>query len=86
MQGEKRVRRTLIGTVSSDQMDKTVSVLVVRRFKHPIYKKFVQKRKKYMAHDPGNRCKTGDTILIEESRPISKRKRWVVKDIIERAV
>ena len=85
MEKAKGLRRTLTGTVVSDKNDKTVTVVVVRRFRHPIYGKFVQKRKKYMAHDPKNECRVGDTITIEEHRPISKRKRWIVKEIVERA-
>ncbi len=86
MEKLKGLRRTLTGTVISDKNDKTVTVVVVRRFRHPIYGKFVQKRKKYMAHDPKNECKVGDVITIEEHRPISRRKRWIVKEIVERAV
>ncbi len=83
---KKALRRTLIGTVTSNKMDKTVVVMVNRRFQHPIYGKFIQRRKKYMAHDPQNACNLGDKVLIEESRPISRRKRWMVKEILERAV
>ncbi len=86
MDNEKKVRRSLIGTVVSDKADKTVIVSVVRRYKHPVYGKFVNKKKKFMAHDPGNTCHIGDRILIEESRPLSKRKRWIVRDIIEKVV
>ncbi len=86
MEKVKGLRRTLTGTVVSDKNDKTVTVVVVRRFRHPIYGKFVQKRKKYMAHDPNNECKVGDVITIEEHRPISRHKRWIVKEIVERAV
>ncbi len=86
MKAEKGLKRTLIGTVASDRMDKTVSVIVIRRFQHPIYGKFVQSRKKYMAHDPMNACKVGDKILLEECRPMSRRKRWVVKEILEKAI
>jgi len=82
----KGLRRTLTGIVSSDRNDKTVTVVVVRRFRHPIYGKFVQKRKKYMAHDPNNECRVGDTVVVEEHRPLSRRKRWIVKEIVERAV
>ena len=85
MGGKKGTRRVLTGTVTSDRMDKTVVVTVVRRFKHPVYGKFVQRRKKYMAHDPKNDCRVGDTILIEESRPYSRRKRWIVKAVVARA-
>jgi small subunit ribosomal protein S17 len=82
----RRLRRTLIGTVTSDKMDKTVLVMVVRRVQHPIYGKFIGRRKKYMAHDPKNSCRLGDKILIEESRPLSRHKRWLVKEILERAL
>jgi small subunit ribosomal protein S17 len=66
------------GTVVSDKGDKTVIVLVERRVMHPVYKKFIRQSKRYAAHDENNQFKTGDNVFIEESRPISKRKRWVV--------
>jgi small subunit ribosomal protein S17 len=71
-------KRVLQGVVVSDVGDKTVVVRVERRVMHPVYKKFITRSKKYAAHDETNRFKTGDTVRIEESRPISKRKRWVV--------
>jgi small subunit ribosomal protein S17 len=71
-------RRVLTGRVTSDKMDKTITVLVNRRVMHPIYKKFIRRSKKYAAHDETNLCKTGDTVRIEECRPISKRKTWQV--------
>jgi len=71
-------KRVLSGIVVSDKGDKTVVVRVERRFMHPIYKKFVSRSKKYAAHDEANRYHAGDTVRIEESRPLSKRKRWVV--------
>jgi small subunit ribosomal protein S17 len=71
-------RRVLTGRVTSDKMDKTVTVLIDRRVMHPIYKKFIRQSKKYAAHDEANRCKVGDTVRIEECRPISKRKTWLV--------
>jgi small subunit ribosomal protein S17 len=71
-------KRILQGTVVSDACDKTVIVRVERRVMHPIYKKFVTASKKYAAHDAENRHRIGDAVRIEESRPISKRKRWVV--------
>ena len=71
-------RRVLTGRVTSDKMDKTVTVLVDRRVMHPLYKKFIRKSKKYAAHDEQNTCKIGDTVRIEECRPISKRKTWLV--------
>jgi small subunit ribosomal protein S17 len=71
-------RRVLQGTVVSDKGDKTVIVLVERRVMHPVYKKFIRQSKKYAAHDENNVVKTGDTVFIEECRPLSKRKRWTV--------
>ena len=71
-------KRILIGTVVSDKADKTVVVKVERRFTHPVMKKTVRRSKNYQAHDAENRFKVGDLVSIEESRPISKTKRWVV--------
>jgi small subunit ribosomal protein S17 len=71
-------RRVLTGRVTSDKMDKTVTVLVDRRVIHPLYKKFIRRSKGYAAHDEANECKIGDTVRIEECRPISKRKTWLV--------
>ena len=71
-------KRVLQGVVVSDSCDKTVIVRVERRVMHALYKKFVSRSKKYAAHDEGNRYRAGDAVRIEESRPISKRKRWVV--------
>jgi small subunit ribosomal protein S17 len=71
-------RRILQGVVTSDKGDKTVVVSVERRIVHPIYKKYIKRSKKFMAHDEGNACKVGDTVRIRECRPISKRKRWEV--------
>lgn len=78
-------RKEFIGTVVSDKMDKTVVVMVETLEKHPLYGKYVRRRKKFMAHDENNECKIGDKVLIEETRPLSKRKRWRVKQILERA-
>ena len=71
-------KRVLIGRVTSDKMDKTVTVLVDRRVMHPLYKKFIRRSKKYAAHDEANLCKVGDTVRIAECPPISKRKTWLV--------
>ena len=71
-------KRLLQGIVVSDKSDKTVVVDVERRFTHPVLKKTVRRTKKYQAHDPENRFKVGDTVVIQESKPISKAKRWVV--------
>ncbi len=78
-------RKEFIGTVVSDKMDKTVVVMVETLVKHPLYGKYVKRRKKFMAHDENNECKIGDKVLIEETRPLSRRKRWRVKQILERA-
>jgi small subunit ribosomal protein S17 len=71
-------RRVLTGRVTSDKMDKTITVLVNRRVMHPLYKKFIRKSKNYAAHDDTNQCKIGDAVRIEECRPLSKRKTWQV--------
>lgn len=71
-------RRVLQGRIVSDKMDKTVTVLVERRYMHPIYKKYVRRTDKYAAHDENNAFRTGDFVSIEECRPISKRKAWTV--------
>ena len=71
-------KRILQGTVVSDAMDKTVVVLVERRVAHPVYKKFIKRSKKYAAHDETNACKVGQSVRIQECRPISKRKRFEV--------
>lgn len=78
-------RRRLVGIVTSDKMDKTVVVTVERRFRHPLYQKVIRTNKKYLAHDEENTCRMGDRVSIEESRPYSRRKRWIVQEIIERA-
>jgi len=80
------IRRQLIGTVVSDKMDKTAVVQVERLVKHSLYKKYVRRRNKFAAHDKDNSCNIGDKVMITESRPISKLKRWRVTDIIEKAV
>jgi|UniRef100_A0A7V5K1N3 small subunit ribosomal protein S17 len=77
-------RKQFIGTVVSDKMDKTVVVMVETLVKHPLYGKYVKRRKKYMAHDENNECKVGDKVLIEETRPLSRRKRWRVRQILEK--
>ncbi|TVR01172.1 MAG: 30S ribosomal protein S17 [Deltaproteobacteria bacterium] len=82
---EKNRRKTRIGIIASDRMDKTVVVSIVRRFKEPKYKKYVTRRLKYKAHDEVNDCRVGDRVEIEETRPLSREKRWRVVRIIERA-
>ncbi len=82
---ERGLRKTLQGIVVSDKMDKTVVVKVDRSVKHPVYFKTVTKSARYKAHDEGNTCHTGDRVLLEETRPISRDKRWKVKQIIAKA-
>ena len=81
----KKVRRTIIGSVVSDKMEKTVSVAIERRIKHPIYGKYSRRTSKVLAHDASNECKPGDRVTISECKPVSKNKSWAVVDVIERA-
>ena len=82
----KTNKKTLIGLVASDKMDKTVVVEVTRRLQHPVYLKYIQRRNRYKAHDEANDCRQGDRVLIEECRPMSRDKRWRVKQILEPAL
>lgn len=82
-QTEKSLRRTLVGRVVSDKMDKTVTVLVENRVKHPLYGKYVLRSKKYHAHDEANQYKEGDKVEIQEGRPLSRTKSWVVSRLVE---
>lgn len=83
---EKRKGRTLTGVVVSNSNDKTITVLVETLVKHPLLKKYVRRRKKFMAHDPGNECGIGDKVSIVEFRPLSRNKRWHLVNILEKAV
>ena len=80
----KSLRKERIGVVTSNKMDKTITVAVKWKEKHPIYGKFVNKTKKYHAHDEKNECNIGDTVKLMETRPLSKMKRWRLVEIIER--
>ena len=82
---QRNLRKQRTGLVVSDKMDKTITVLVRRQVMHPVYSKFVKKSKKYAVHDENNDCKTGDIVAIMETRPLSKRKKWRLTKIIERA-
>jgi len=86
MKKTRGMKRQLVGMVLSNKMDKTVTVRVERTVIHPIYKKYIRRRSKFAAHDTSNSCSIGDRVLITESRPISKSKRWRVTQIIEKAV
>ena len=77
--------RTLIGEVVSNRMEKTIAVLVERQVQHPLYKKYIRRSTKFLAHDEGNECNEGDTVAIEECRPLSKRKSWRLQQILQRA-
>jgi small subunit ribosomal protein S17 len=81
---ERNLRKTKLGVVSSNKMDKTITVSVERRVKHPLYGKFVKKSTKFHAHDEKNECSIGDTVKIMESRPLSKTKRWRLVEVVEK--
>ena len=78
--------RTLTGKVVSDKMDKTITVLIERRVKHPIYGKYVKRSTKLHAHDETNQCRQGDVVTIRETRPLAKTKAWTLVEVVERAV
>ncbi|MDD3529029.1 MAG: 30S ribosomal protein S17 [Gallionellaceae bacterium] len=84
-QEKSKIVRSLTGKVVSDKMNKTVTVLVERRAKHPLYGKVIRLSKKYHAHDEDNACNEGDTVVIEECRPLSKTKSWKVVRVVEQA-
>jgi len=81
---ERNLRKTKLGVVSSNRMDKTITVNVERKVKHPLYGKFVKKTTKFHAHDEKNECSIGDTVKIMESRPMSKTKRWRLVEVVEK--
>lgn len=85
MSTDQSNRKQRVGVVASNKMDKSITVLVERKLKHPIYGKFVKKSKKFVAHDEKNECREGDKVKIMETRPLSKRKRWRLVEILERA-
>lgn len=80
------IKRTLIGRVVSDKMEKTVTVLVERKVKHPMYGKVMVRSKKYHAHNDGNAAKAGDLVEIVETRPVSRTKTWAVTSVLEKAI
>ena len=84
-EAKKSLKRTLVGKVVSDKRNKTVTVLIERRVKHPIYDKIVMRSSKYHAHDENGEYKLGDTIEITESRPLSKTKNWVATRLVQKA-
>jgi len=82
---ERDLRKVRIGKVVSDKMDKSITITVERKVKHPLYGKFVQKTTKLMAHDENNECGIGDTVKVMETRPLSKNKRWRLVEVIAKA-
>ncbi|HOZ77319.1 MAG TPA: 30S ribosomal protein S17 [Ferruginibacter sp.] len=81
---DRNLRKTRIGVVSSNKMDKTITVNVERKIKHPLYGKFLKKTTKFHAHDEKNECSIGDTVKIMETRPLSKTKRWRLVEVVEK--
>jgi small subunit ribosomal protein S17 len=81
---ERKLRKTRMGVVSSNKMDKTITVNVERKVKHPLYGKFVKKTTKFMAHDEKNECSIGDTVRIMETRPLSKNKCWTMIEVVQK--
>lgn len=84
MSEEKRIPRTLTGTVTSNKMDKSISVSIERLVRHPVYEKYIRRSTKVLAHDEKNECNEGDIVIIEASRPFSKRKAWRLQKIVTR--
>ncbi len=85
MSEQEQTNRTLQGRVISDKMDKSITVQVERRVKHPIYGKYIRRSTKVHAHDENNECRTGDTVVVEQCRPLSKTKKWRLVKVVERA-
>jgi small subunit ribosomal protein S17 len=85
MGSEEKVLRTQTGSVISDRMDKTVTVLIERKVKHPLYGKFIKKSTKLHVHDENNECSLGDTVQITECRPLSKTKSWTLVKVVDKA-
>lgn len=85
MSTEETQARTVSGTVVSNKMDKTISVLIERKVKHPLYGKYMRRSTKLMAHDEANECNEGDVVIIESSRPLSKNKSWRLQKVVSKA-
>ena len=85
MSAEKKQAKTVSGTVVSNKMDKTISVLIERTVKHPLYGKYLRRSTKLMAHDEANECNEGDIVVLEASRPLSKNKFWCLQQIVSKA-
>ena len=85
MSEQQAINRTLTGRVVSDKMDKTITVLIERQVKHPLYGKFIKRSTKVHAHDESNECNAGDTVTVEQCRPLSKSKAWRLVKVVEKA-
>ena len=85
MSATEKVQRTLTGSVTSDAMDKTVTVMIERRIKHPVYGKYITRSTKLHVHDENNECNAGDVVVIEQCRPISKTKSWNLVEVVEKS-
>lgn len=86
MNQANKVKRTLMGRVISNKMDKTINVSIERRVKHPKYGKYLKRSSKILAHDPENQCQEGDIVIIQEGRPISKRKAWSLVQVVDKSI
>ena len=86
MSEESAIHRSVIGTVVSNKMNKTIVVLIERKVKHPLYGKYIKRSSKMHAHDEANSCQIGDQVQIKQSRPISKKKHWILEKILKKAV
>jgi small subunit ribosomal protein S17 len=82
---DRKTRKSRVGVVTSNKMQKTISVMIERKFRHPIYGKAVKRTNKFLAHDENNVCNIGDVVRIMETRPLSKRKRWRLVEVVEKA-
>lgn len=85
VEAKQKLRRTVTGKVVSNKADKTITIMVERRVKHPVYGKFLRRSTKLVAHDETNQCRQGDVVTIEECRPLSKRKTWMLVSVVEQA-
>jgi len=81
---DRGIRKVRTGTVTSDKMDKSITVAVERTYRHPVYKKVVRRTKRVLAHDESNQCQVGDVVRIVESKPLSRRKRWRLQSIVSK--
>ena len=85
MSEEKKAKRSVTGTVISNKMDKTITVMIERKVKHPVYGKYIKRSTKLHAHDANNECNEGDLVTVVACRPLSKSKKWMLENIVERA-